>query len=183
MVSHKHKCIFVEIPKTGSTSIRSILEDSKKPGRHFTIVEIQNLVTKQQFDEYFKFAFVRNPWDRELSLYKYILKNTTHHSHKKYLKFRHPVNFSKFLRQRPVLLQQYDYVSNNGEIQLNFIGRFENLQQDFNVVCDKIGIKHQELPHLNRTGHKPYTEFYDEEAKQIVAEKHAQDIEYFGYKF
>ena len=178
MINHDLKCIFVEVPKTGSTSIRSIIGQPAKP--HLTIVEIQNQVTKQQFDEYFKFAFVRNSWDRELSLYKYILKTPKHYYHKQCLQF---VNFSEYLRKRQVLLQQYDFLSNNGEIQVDFIGRFENFQQDFNTVCDKIGIPQQQLPHRNKSKHKHYTEYYDDETREIVAQKYARDIEYFGYKF
>ena len=178
MINHNLKCIFIEVPKTGSTSIRSIIGFAKK--HHQTIVDIENEITKEQFDEYFKFAFVRNPWDRELSLYKYILMSPKHHYHKQCRQF---VNFSTYLREGRLSPQQYDFLSKHEKNQLDFVGRFENVQEDFDTICDKIGIPRQKLPHKNKTRHKHYTEYYDNETKQIVAEKYAKDIEYFGYKF
>ena len=68
MISDKLKCIFVEVPKTGSTSIRNIIGHPEKP--HLNICQIAHEIQKEKFYAYFKFGFVRNPWDRAVSLYE-----------------------------------------------------------------------------------------------------------------
>jgi hypothetical protein len=180
MINHKLKFIFVEIPKTGTTTIRSTIEGW--PHSHMNIVELQNLLTEQQFKEYFKFAYVRNPWDRTVSLYHYIRRNSRHRYHKQCIS---DGNFSTYLKSEHLesLPQQYDFISKHGKNLLDFVGKFENLQEDFNIICDKIGIPKIKLPHKNKSNHKHYTEYYDDETRQIVAERYAKDIKYFGYKF
>ena len=185
LISHKHKFITIDIPKTGTTSINSALSN-ELGGNDFTLKMSQDKGIRHAiyeqcmkkfsgFENYFVFAFVRNPWDRLLSFYYFKKHNALN-------KIPQDMAFKYFLssnKRHPI--DQYSYIDGFGDF--SFVGRFENLQQDFNIVCDKIGIPQQQLPHRNKTKHKHYTEYYDDETKQIVAEKYAKDIEYFGYKF
>jgi hypothetical protein len=126
---------------------------------------------------YFKFSFVRNPWDRMLSFY--LFKKTN----RAFIKIADDLSLKDFILTSAgkIKFNQYSYI--DGFDENSFIGRFENLQEDFNIVCDKIGIPQRKLPHINKTQHKHYTEYYDDETLEIFAEKYAKDIEYFGYKF
>jgi hypothetical protein len=202
MISHKHKFIFVHIPKTGGTSIERIFIPTagKKdvPRKHDTLKMYENDFLF--FEKYFKFSFVRNPWDLTISMYNYLWYSSEdwprtwrkRNAETSELSFsdwvKHIIFRSPSIRSIDVGNRggsdgnQIDWISCEKNL-INFIGRFENLQEDFNIVCDKIGIPQQELPHKNKTKHKHYTEYYDNETRQIVAEKYAKDIEYFGYEF
>tara|TARA_B100001094_G_C18191150_1_gene807320 strand:- start:244 stop:1383 length:1140 start_codon:yes stop_codon:yes gene_type:complete len=140
----------------------------------------------------FSFVFVRNPWDRLLSTWKDKVKQQWSNEYPK--EYRHwrikffeqykDKDFNFFVKNIiPSKNRHTEVQSNLFDPDVNFVGRFENLQKGFNIICDKIGIPKQKLPHKNKSQHKHYTEYYDEETKEIVAEKYAKDIEYFGYKF
>lgn len=178
------KTLFIHIPKAGGTSISKILVKYNKDMSgclHRTVTHYP----KKYRDSCFVFTFIRNPYDRILSAHKYL---TGKHGNSGDTKFGATLspNFKYFVKNqlndniswlhfRPMMFWL------NGDV--DFVGKIENLQQDFDFVCDKIGIPKKQLPHKNKSNHKHYTEYYDDETKQIVAEHYARDIEYFGYKF
>lgn len=208
-ISHTKKFIFIKPMKVAGTSITSIFNkhcDSSlirhgnktfshpmykiNPHDHETFSEVQ-LELPDQVEEYFVFSFVRNPWDRLVSQFFYLHKTNNTGAILRYKKFdknainflTHPfIDFGSDIPRR--YMSFYDHLKNvEGKINLNFIGKMENLQKDLNIVCDKIGIPKQQLPHKNKTKHKHYTEYYDDETRDIVAEKCVKDIEHFGYRF
>jgi len=71
----------------------------------------------------------------------------------------------------------------DGKILMNYIGRFENLDQDFKNICKKINLPKIELKHQNKTTHKHYCECYDEESIEIIKKKFEEDIKVFNYEF
>ena len=69
------------------------------------------------------------------------------------------------------------------DLRINFIARFETLQEDWELICDKIKIPRFKLPHHNKTIHSNYVNYYSGQTKNIIAEKYAEDIRLFNYKF
>lgn len=175
MINHDSKCIFIHIIKTGGVSIATALE-MKERQFHASASEIRKKVGEKVWNEYYKFSFIRNPWEKLVSSYhynheKWVPKNT---SFENYVKLwntgsqitRHPPQNSPYLNE-----------------DIDFIGRFEKLEEDFQLICKKRGILNTGLPHMNKTSHRHYSEYYTEEMIEIVAKKFSEDIERFEYKF
>ena len=180
--------LFIHIPKTAGSSVNNILSDYET--FHHRLV---TNYSKKYRDSRFVFSFIRNPYDRLLSSYMYIqggLGNSWDiECGKKLLP-----DFNDFVKN-----QLSDVVTNqlcHGvhwfhfyplvhwlDDDIDFIGRFENLQQDTNIVCDNIGVPRKQLPHINKSSHKHYTEYYDDESREIVTSLYKQDIDRFNYKF
>jgi hypothetical protein len=211
MIGHKHKFIFIQVPKTGSTSVQNTLKKYggtvKRTGiynKHIPYSKLQKTEDFKNITEYFSFSFIRNPWDWLVSNYFYCRG-----VHRPYLdrynsklakqnctkifsamslrkKILNPMGFEEWLfwYTNNNFATQLEIIENTDKkVSLDFIGKYENLQEDFNIICDKIGIPKQKLPFKNASKHKHYTEYYDDETRQIVAERYAKDIEYFGYEF
>jgi hypothetical protein len=141
-------------------------------------------------ENYFSFTFVRNPWDLLVSKYHYFDLRGQGISFKKMilsmdkvkLRGRHhlSINQGDFIDDTDCDFDPSDVIKT---YPIDYIGRFENLQGDFDTVCEKIGIPHQKLEKINATEHRPYWEYYDDETRDIVATKYEKDIKTFGYKW
>ena len=83
--------------------------------------------------------------------------------------------------------QLYYLTDKNEKIAVDFVGRFENFQTDFGIICDRIGIDQQKIKPLNRimnrSNHKHYSEYYTPETRAIVQHLYQRDIDCFNYKF
>jgi len=227
MICREYNCLFVHIPKTAGQSIEQffmdrldldwdrdreslLLQSNDDPARgteklaHLSASEYVDCghVSRQDFTRFFKFSFVRNPWSRILSEYRY--RNYFHHrSFRDFVlnKLPSPGWDDKYRHVMP----QYDMLHDRqGNLLVDFVGRFESLQQDFDQVCQRLDISRSELPHRNRSDKKSrdlkrqvrnllymhgenqlrrMQDFYDDETRKAVAEYYRKDIEAFGYNF
>lgn len=204
--NHSHNFLFIHIPKTAGTSIAKSLGFYESS--HITIKEIEQQLNKKEFKDYYKFCFVRNPWARFLSLYNYArMDENEYHSavtpekakygkHTDYdlLKNASLEQCAEYLIERKL---KHDTFWNHWQPQVNwikdkkgknsvdYIGKVENLDEDFAKICKKIGMPYHKLPKLNisKKTSNNYTYLYTNRAMEIVSEYYKEDINYFQYKF
>jgi len=206
LISDRHQFVFVHIRKAAGTSLRQILERVSLPKnnqlwykllsrngfavdyhkhsfrKHANLIEAQRSMSADKFKQYFKFAVVRNPWDRLVSEYEYI-KTQPAHSRFKKLATLSFAEFVAYQSQRPAAHQINALRLSDGQLGCDFIGKLETLQQSLKVVGVKIGVDFSALPHANQVDRRDYRTYYDT-SLQIQVEKLWQvDIEAFQYDF
>lgn len=150
--------------------------------KHDTALKASKVIPDDVFTELYKFAFVRNPWDWLLSLYKYIHQNKAHHRNKK---VSHLADFEAYIRYeiaRGKENQSKFLFGKNGQCLVDFIGRYESLEVDFAKITEAIGVA-ETLPHINASKHKSYHDYYNAKTRNLVAQHWARDIEVFKYCF
>lgn len=216
LLSNRHQFLFVHIAKTGGTSVRAALNKLRwrdpyypmmflchrlshltghklgtKFPRHSKIIAAKEMLPEALFQNLFKFAFVRNPWDLQVSSF--------HHIRRERPQVMNGIDdFNEFMRWKfdPDRAYQYhidtslelqsDYlVDLRGNNLVNFIGRTEQLQTDFDFVCEKIGINKIDLPKKRKAMDRKndYRSYYSAETAALVASHFANDIELLEYQF
>ena len=218
LISHKKQFIFIHINKAGGTSISSLLAEyeewrplktifralerrysSRKfktfnccgqtfVANHASAAMVRRALGSEKYSRYYKFAIVRNPWDREVSRYFFARKTPAHHLHA----LATQLDFGDFLRQRAeraIARQiggyQFKKVSdNNGNLIVDTVVRIEHLENEIKPVFEAIGIDPDlQIPHLNRSNHNAYQKYYDNETVDLVSRFARDDIEHFDYRF
>ena len=206
LISKKHHFIFIHIYKNAGSSITEALKPLiakewrwkinlifrklKVPGlnlqpfpAHVYTQEVIDQLGKDIFDSYFSFAIVRNPWDWQVSLFKYMQKEKRNYQHELASKFQ---SFDEYIEWRcaeEVRFQKDFIYSSEGELLVDFVGRFENLEQDFAEICQRIGVPSIQLPKINVSNTKPYRSFYNDKTREMVRAAFEPDISLFNYSF
>jgi hypothetical protein len=204
--------VFVWVPKCAGTSLWRTIVGCDRPffrspqdvqdlfpqrgtvtfgHQSYTQLVDKGLVSRDFDQRAFKFAFVRNPFDRTVSLFHYL--KTTRHLHEN-TSFR---TFCYLIRDRAFrsvglfnhlgLSQcspQSDWlVDSQGKLFVEFIGRFETMQEDYERLMRRLGLPAASLTHLNKTKRERYIDYYDDECREIVATCYRDDLERFDYQF
>lgn len=189
----ENRCIFVHIPKTAGISLCTALFECKGGG-HLTARAYRALFGSRAFGAYFKFTFVRNPWDRLVSAYTFLSQGGANERDRRWAasvlgRFGSFDEFVlRWLDERSVYAQihfvpQWEFVVNGqGQVCMDFVGRFERLAEDFEYVIDQLG-RVCTLPLANASQRSDYRDYYSSASRRRVAEVYRRDVEQFGYCF
>lgn len=189
----------MHIPKNGGTTITTMLKRNSFFGRrvneaderesgHETIVEFLDLLGDRA-DEYFKFSFVRNPWDRFVSAYHYVCQRrpemdivTSHDTFADFVK-EFAASRDRFLGLRYFRPQWAYLIDDRGECPLDFVGRFERFDADVETVLKRLGLRRRLMRHRKPTRRGDYRSYYNDETRDAIADVYARDVTEFGYSF
>jgi hypothetical protein len=210
LLSYKPAFLFIHIDKAAGSSIQLALKDYASPRtnrrvlrrlvwlgslnrlglyrsiefpEHVSAKTVRSCLPSEIYAEMFKFAFVRNPWDRLVSRYSYLLKNEKHPRHHLVKAMK---GFDEYVRWeigRGSRTFQYPFVADSaGKLIVDFVGYFERLNEDFTKICGRLGVA-AELPRANASSHRDYRTFYTPELRDLVGREFQRDVQLFGYTF
>ena len=201
MIIDQEKLIFVHIAKTGGNAVSLALGQSiEHPTKHHTAAQLRVAAGGAKWNADFKFGFVRNPWDRLVSWWSMIDQlrpafdaGASLNSFQTMV-LRNTRDFTDFVRleasvvdtdgTKSVQRSQKEYLSDtSGNLIVDFVGRFERLENDLNAaLADRIG-RRLDLKRVNASKHAHYSTYYSSELAEEVGRRCRQDIEAFGYRF
>lgn len=179
--------VFIHINKTGGSSIEKALSIKHE---HKTAIEKRDELGEIQWKRKFSFAIVRNPWDKVVSHYHFrVMTNQTDLGSKQvdfetWVRLAYGEKDSAYYDNPKMFMPQLDWISDcDGNMLVDYVGRFEKLEEEFKTICTKIDLSRCGLPHVKKSRRGDYREYYEDESARIISTFYEKDIEYFGYEF
>ena len=206
IISFLHKYIFIAVPKTGTHAIRQALREHMGPDDweqvglfvskafpvpelaavrhgHLTLRQVRPFLQAQDFDGFYKFGFVRNPFDRFVSFCSFMTRKGGSFDRNPRAVMHHFLFVAPPTGRIHYQPQHIFFEDDTGRIIADQIGRVEEMQMSYDEACRRIGIPSRPLDKVNESRRADYRDYYTPELKDAVARLYARDLELFGYDF
>lgn len=206
IISNLHRFIFVAVPKTGTHSVRQALRPHMGPGDleqvrlfvekqfpipelarlrhgHLSLAQLRPFLQGEVFDSFFKFGFVRNPFDRFVSYCAFATRNQGSFDRDPKGVMRHFLFTAPPLRHILFQPQHKFFADEDGKLLTDYVGRVEQMQLCYDEICGRIGIESTMLSRSNSSRRRDYREYYDQALIDGVRRHYSLDLELFGYDF
>ena len=204
IISHKHEFIFFAVPKTATHAVRELLrmhmgsrdwEQQALYGKqalpipalaklihgHISVREIKPHLDLAVWQSYIKFGFVRNPYDRFISVCFFLNRNNEQFAGQPLSWMKAALGRDQF-RQRILVRPQYQQlVDHNGDIALDYVARYESIDDSVAELSELLNLPLSALPTKNTSEHGAYTAYYDDELREMVSEFYQGDFKMFCY--
>ena len=204
IISHKHRFIFFAVPRTATHAVRQALrpyldeddwEQQALFGKqsipvpevaaighgHVSFQQISACLPVETLSSYFKFGFVRNPFDRFVSTCFFLNRHNQRFVGNEVEFMRQAINKVRF-RQRVLARPQYRLLTDEHDrLMMDYVGHYETLQESFDEICRQTGLTPSILSRKNASQHQRYECYYDASLKELVVEYYRKDFQFFGY--
>ena len=210
-ISYSHNFIFIHVPKTAGASLLKAFAPyihdpsdywvnyaldkigihvnywthyrNKRFRPHASARQVRGQLPQDVYAAMFKFAFVRNPWERVISYYHYVLRRPEHKRYKRVRSLGGVEPFVQWACTTGKICNQADMLCDEQDnLIVDYVGRFESLPEDFQRICDRLRIS-VVLPHANNSNYGDYRSYYSSGMRELVADTCRKDIDLFGYTF
>ena len=206
IISSAHRFIFAAVPKTGTHAVRQALREHLGPDDleqvglfvtkrfpmpelarighgHITLAEVRPHLPDADFDGFFKFGFVRNPFDRFISFCAFMTRQQGYFDREPQKVMNHFLFVEPPTGKIHYAPQNIFFTGADGALLSDYVGRVEDMQASYDEACRRIGIPSRPLDKVNTSRRGDYRSYYTPELRDAVATLYARDLELFGYDF
>lgn len=206
IISAKNSFIFAAVPKTGTHAVRQALREHLGPDDleqvglfvtkrfpmpelakighgHITLAEVKPHLPSEDFERFFKFGFVRNPFDRFISFCAFMTRQHGYFDREPQRVMHHFLFVEPPANKVHYEPQHIFFTADDGALLSDYVGRVEEMQASYDEVCGRIGIPSRALERVNASRRGDYRQYYTPELRDAVAKLYARDLELFGYDF
>ena len=150
---------------------------------HISVRQVRPHLPDDTWKSYFKFGFVRNPFDRFVSSCFFLNRKNPQFEKSAVTFMKGALGVERFRQRMLVKPQNQLLTDDDGKVAVDSVGRYESLQQSYDEICPRIGVPTMKLGRNNPSSHGAYAEYYDDELRDRVAEYYKDDLRIFSYEF